>query len=201
MGAAAVAAIAGSFGGAAVLRLTVDRAMRDEVGRLRQELREEHAYVAEVAKVQTDVDVEFLQLAKNQQAAAEQYVAQQQWDVPPPVVDAGVPDAKPQAVHWSAPPKDPGAVDNPYAALKADLGLEDKAFLNVNSIPPTQAFVDGKLLGTTPREHYAVPPGVHTVSFFDGRRGLARTLTVTLVKGETKLAAVKFQPATPQDGF
>jgi hypothetical protein len=64
-------------------------------------------------------------------------------------------------------------------------------FLNINSIPPSTALLDGVFLGVTPRVHVAVKPGPHTVQFVSTEQGTSKTVTVTVAAGEIKPAVMK----------
>jgi hypothetical protein len=64
-------------------------------------------------------------------------------------------------------------------------------FLNINSIPPSTAFLDGRQLGPTPKVHVAVSPGVHQVKFVNAEQQLTKTISVTVGAGDTKLAVAK----------
>ncbi|HEX3769431.1 MAG TPA: PEGA domain-containing protein [Polyangiaceae bacterium] len=66
-----------------------------------------------------------------------------------------------------------------------------EAFLNINSIPPSTAFLDGRSLGSTPKVHVSVKPGAHTVKFVDADDGLSKTVQVSVGAGETKGAVAK----------
>jgi PEGA domain len=66
-----------------------------------------------------------------------------------------------------------------------------EAFLNINSIPPSTCFLDGRSLGSTPKIHFSVTPGVHTVKFVNSDQGLSKTISVTVGAGETKPAVAK----------
>jgi serine/threonine-protein kinase len=77
----------------------------------------------------------------------------------------------------------------PAAASPAGEGAE--AFLNINSIPPSTAFLDGRSLGSTPKVHVSVKPGPHTVKFVDSDDGLTKTVSVSVGSGETKPAVAK----------
>jgi serine/threonine-protein kinase len=77
----------------------------------------------------------------------------------------------------------------PAAAQPAVAGGE--GFLNMNSIPPSTVFLDGKQLGPTPRVHVSVPAGVHQVKFVNAEQQLTKTITVSVGSGETKLAVAK----------
>jgi hypothetical protein len=66
-----------------------------------------------------------------------------------------------------------------------------EAFLNINSIPPSTCFLDGRSLGSTPKAHVTVKPGTHTVKFVNSDQGLSKTISVTVGAGETKPAVAK----------
>jgi serine/threonine-protein kinase len=66
-----------------------------------------------------------------------------------------------------------------------------EGFLNINSIPPSTCFLDGKSLGTTPKVHVSVSAGSHTVKFVDADDGLTKTISVKVGAGETKPAVAK----------
>jgi hypothetical protein len=74
------------------------------------------------------------------------------------------------------------------APAPAEVG---EAFLNINSIPPSTCFLDGRSLGSTPRVHVSVKPGTHTVKFINADEGLSKTVTVSVGSGETKPAVAK----------
>ena len=65
-----------------------------------------------------------------------------------------------------------------------------EAFLNINSIPPSSCFLDGRPLGMTP-QHVSVSPGGHQVKFVNSELGLTKTISVSVNAGQTKLAAAK----------
>ena len=181
----------------------------------REEAKQLHAQIESMRadRIQSDKTVDLIkQLVQNQQAFDEQMLQQPVQDSigMPETVSAGA-GAKEAPVAAQAPalphpmmlsaavtPPKPAAetvTDNPYGDGPSDA----HGYLNLNSIPQTQVFVDGRLIGATPREHLPVSPGVHTVAFFNGRQGVSKTLSLSIVRGETKLAAVKF-PQT-NDGF
>jgi serine/threonine protein kinase len=66
-----------------------------------------------------------------------------------------------------------------------------EAYLNINSIPPSTCFLDGRSLGSTPKAHITVKPGTHTVKFVNSDQGLSKTISVTVGAGETKPAVAK----------
>ncbi len=68
-----------------------------------------------------------------------------------------------------------------------------EAFLNINSIPPSTCFLDGRSLGSTPKPHVSVKPGAHTVKFVNSDQGLTKTISVNVGAGETKPAVAKLQ--------
>lgn len=92
-----------------------------------------------------------------------------------------------------APSPAPAPAPAPVAAAAApDTGGGD-AFLNLNSIPPSTCFVDGRQVGQTPRGGFKVKPGTHTVKFVNADQGLTKTITVTVGAGETKPAVARLQ--------
>jgi hypothetical protein len=72
-------------------------------------------------------------------------------------------------------------------------GEGSEGFLNINSIPPSTCFLDGRSLGSTPKVHVSVKPGSHTVKFVNADEGLSRTISVNVGAGETKPAVAKLQ--------
>jgi serine/threonine-protein kinase len=88
-----------------------------------------------------------------------------------------------------APREAPAPRAAPAAAAAAEGGGE--GFLTINSIPPSTCFLDGKSLGATPKVHFQVSAGTHTVKFVNADEGLTKTLTVTVGAGETKPAVAK----------
>ncbi|MCU0658467.1 MAG: PEGA domain-containing protein [Polyangiaceae bacterium] len=78
--------------------------------------------------------------------------------------------------------------DKPEPPKTADTGM---ATLNINSIPPSNAILDGRPLGQTPRPGVSVPAGTHTVVFVHPEKG-RKTQTVTVKGGDTKPVIVKF---------
>jgi serine/threonine-protein kinase len=91
-----------------------------------------------------------------------------------------------------APAPRPVSRPAPQEAAPAPAGGEGaEAFLNINSIPPSNAFLDGRSLGSTPKVHVSVKPGSHTVKFVDSDDNLTKTVTVSVGAGETKGAVAK----------
>jgi hypothetical protein len=88
--------------------------------------------------------------------------------------------SSPAAVAVSKPP--------PAAA-----GGGGEGFLNINSIPPSTCFLDGKSLGTTPKVHISVPSGAHVVKFVNADQGLTKTISVRVAAGETKPAIARLE--------
>jgi serine/threonine-protein kinase len=93
------------------------------------------------------------------------------------------PAAPPRGV---APPRGGGVA--PPAPPAAPAGGETK--LAINSIPISNVIVDGKPVGTTPKQ-LSVTPGAHTVVFIHPELG-RKTQTVTVQAGKTAVAATKF---------
>jgi serine/threonine-protein kinase len=68
---------------------------------------------------------------------------------------------------------------------------EGPAFLNINSVPPSTCFLDGRPLGPTPRFHVQTTPGSHQVKFVNSELGLTKVIGVSVGAGETKFALAK----------
>jgi hypothetical protein len=85
----------------------------------------------------------------------------------------------------------PAPMPVPVAAAPQPAGAGGDGFLNINSIPPSTAFLDGRQLGPTPKVHVAVSPGVHQVKFVNAEQQLTKTISVTVGAGDTKLAVAK----------
>jgi eukaryotic-like serine/threonine-protein kinase len=81
----------------------------------------------------------------------------------------------------------------PAASPGTTSGEGSEAFLNINSIPPSTCFLDGRSLGSTPKVHVSVKPGSHTVKFVNADEGLSKTISVNVGAGETKPAVAKLQ--------
>ncbi|MFO0615003.1 MAG: PEGA domain-containing protein [Polyangiaceae bacterium] len=103
-------------------------------------------------------------------------------DPPKPVASNDTPST-PAPTHTS----DPKPVDTPAAPAP-----DDKAYLNINSIPVSRILLDGTPMGETPRSHVAVSPGTHTVTFVHSELG-KKSVTVTVKAGETKTAGAKLR--------
>jgi hypothetical protein len=104
-----------------------------------------------------------------------------------PVAVAPAVAAAPRPAPAPAPAAPPPA---PVAAAPAP-AAGGEAFLNINSIPPSTCFLDGRSLGATPQAHVSVKPGTHTVKFINADQGLTKTVSVTVGAGETKPAVAK----------
>ena len=63
--------------------------------------------------------------------------------------------------------------------------------LNVNSIPVSNAILDGRPLGSTPKMGLSVAAGAHTVVFVHPELG-RKVVTVTVEAGQTVIAATRF---------
>jgi serine/threonine-protein kinase len=92
-----------------------------------------------------------------------------------------------------APRPSPAPAPAPAPAAAAAPASEggSEAYLNINSIPPSTCFLDGKSLGPTPKGHVSVKPGTHTVKFVNSDEGLTKTISVTVGAGETKPAVAR----------
>jgi hypothetical protein len=107
----------------------------------------------------------------------------------PRSVGGAIPMSPAPVMNYSSPSPAPAPRPSPVAAAPAAEGGE--AFLNINSIPPSTCFLDGRSLGSTPRVHVSVKPGAHTVKFVDSDDGLSKTISVSVGAGETKPAVSK----------
>lgn len=81
----------------------------------------------------------------------------------------------------------------PTPAKTADPSAAGQATLNINSIPPSNAVLDGKPLGPTPKMGVSVSAGAHTVTFINSDQNLKKTVSVTVKAGETKAVAAKLR--------
>lgn len=78
--------------------------------------------------------------------------------------------------------------EKPEPPKTADTGM---ATLNINSVPPSNAILNGRPLGQTPKPGVSVPAGTHTVIFVHPEKG-RKTQTISVKGGETKTVVVKF---------
>jgi serine/threonine-protein kinase len=106
----------------------------------------------------------------------------------PPPAAAQAPLAPP---HRETTPAAAAVGVSPGPALAAAAAEGGEGFLNINSIPPSTCFLDGRSLGSTPRVHVSVKPGTHTVKFVNADQGLTKTVSVQVGAGETKPAVAK----------
>ncbi len=89
-----------------------------------------------------------------------------------------------------APPPPPTA--SATAALTQVAAVPGLARLQLTSTPSAVVALDGRPIGTTPRESIEVPPGEHAITFtFQGR---TETRSVNAVAGETRAVDVRFEP-------
>jgi hypothetical protein len=105
-----------------------------------------------------------------------------------PAVAAAAPRSGPPAALAAAiAPNAPAtpATPVPPAAAAAGTGT-----LNLNSIPISNALIDGRPVGPTPRQ-IPVSAGTHSVTFVHPTLG-RKSMTVNVVPGKTALAAAKF---------
>jgi serine/threonine-protein kinase len=85
----------------------------------------------------------------------------------------------------SSPPDDAGNAPSVSGKMAA---------LTINSIPPSMCFLDGQLLGATPRVGVTVTPGPHVVKFAEIGGPLSKTISVVAAAGETTYATAKLEP-------
>jgi serine/threonine protein kinase len=84
----------------------------------------------------------------------------------------------------------PQADDSSGPSASAGSG---EAFLNINSLPASSVILDGKPIGSTPKVHFSVTPGAHTVIFTNVDQGLKKQMSVSVGAGETKPAIAKLR--------
>jgi hypothetical protein len=123
---------------------------------------------------------------------------------PAPVAAAEPP---PASAHRSAPALTSSRP--PVASAKEDRPAEAKAtasasapatshvasaeaYLNINSMPASSCYLDGRPLGFTPRLHVTTTAGAHTVKF-RAADGTTKTVTVSVGAGDTKLAVARLK--------
>jgi serine/threonine-protein kinase len=102
------------------------------------------------------------------------------------------------AVPTHDPSATPGLPDYPAPAAPAPKaspplggGERRDGYLNINSIPASTCFLDGKSLGSTPRLRVSVSAGSHTVTFRHPDRGSTKSVVVNVRVGETRLAVAR----------
>jgi hypothetical protein len=117
--------------------------------------------------------------------------------------DAVMLEPKPSAAAAAAvPARDPGATPGlpahpapaapaPKASPPRGGGARGDGYLNINSIPASACFLDGRALGSTPHLRVSVSAGSHTVKFRDLERGSTKTVVVNVGVGETRLAVAR----------
>jgi len=112
------------------------------------------------------------------------------WTPPP---QAYTPPPAPAPAPAPQPAAPPPVVAAPVAAAPPQTAAanDGEGFLNINSIPPSNCFLDGRSLGMTPRVHVSVKPGAHSVKFVNSEQNLTKTISVTVGAGETKAAVSK----------
>jgi len=115
---------------------------------------------------------------------------------PPPVAYVAPAPPRPVAVAERAErpaPATPAPAPAPAPPAPAPAAPAEaaEAFLNINSIPPSTCYLDGRSLGSTPRVHVSVRPGTHTVKFINAEQGLTKSVSVSVGAGETKPAVAK----------
>jgi hypothetical protein len=107
------------------------------------------------------------------------------------MVASSTPREEPVAVAGPAPravPRGPSAPVAPASPPAAPAGGETK--LAINSIPISNVIVDGRPVGSTPKQ-MPITPGTHTVVFIHPELG-RKTQTVSVQAGKTAVAATKF---------
>ena len=111
--------------------------------------------------------------------------------------DSGVSSREPPAESAASADEEPlvnqvlfdlrGATGAPAPTTSSIPAGGGEGFLNINSIPPSICFVDGKQLGATPKMRVTVAAGAHQVKFVSANQA-TKTVSVTVKAGETKAA-------------
>jgi len=96
------------------------------------------------------------------------------------------PNATPGLPAYPAP-----AASAPKASPPSGGGERRDGYLNINSIPASTCFLDGKSLGSTPRLRVLVSAGSHTVKFRNPDLDSTKSVVVNVRVGETRLAVAK----------
>jgi serine/threonine protein kinase len=80
------------------------------------------------------------------------------------------------------PPTTPSAPSTPSLprAIRAE------GFLDIDTLPPSNCYLDGRFVGPTPLRGIAVAPGAHALRFIDEPDGVERSMTVSVAAGETR---------------
>jgi hypothetical protein len=113
---------------------------------------------------------------------------------------APAPPPRPSPVHAApavAPVRSPNtassAAASPSPSSVAAEPSGGDGFLNINSLPASLVLLDGKPIGSTPKVHVEVTPGVHKVVFTNSELGVMKEVAVTVGAGETKLASARLR--------
>jgi len=88
-------------------------------------------------------------------------------------------------------PTAPAAPATPKPVAEKPAAASGKGTLNINSIPASNAILDGKPLGATPKVGLSVTPGPHTVIFVHPEHG-RKAKSVVVEAGKTASAVVRF---------
>lgn len=97
--------------------------------------------------------------------------------VAPPPQPAAAPEAPP------APSPPPPAAPEPRRT-KRTVAAGAPGTLRVNSMPWSQVYLDGQLLGNTPLQGVNVAPGTHSLRLVNPQFSMIKTRTVKLAPGE-----------------
>ncbi|MGC4087603.1 MAG: serine/threonine-protein kinase [Polyangiaceae bacterium] len=61
-----------------------------------------------------------------------------------------------------------------------------QGFLNIDSVPSSDCYLDGRFLGKTPQTQVPAAAGSHGVRFVSSAEGIDRTISITVTAGETR---------------
>ncbi len=103
---------------------------------------------------------------------------------PPPVRRV-----RPAPVRRPAPRPTPRPTPAPTAAA-------GPAYLTINSRPWSQVYLDGRLIGNTPRPNVEVRPGTHRITLVNPDFNIRKTVTVRVAAGERKKVIEQLVPGS-----
>jgi hypothetical protein len=93
----------------------------------------------------------------------------------------------------SAEPKAPPATASRETGASEPAPAAAAGFVTINSIPPSDCYLDGNALGSTPKVRVAVAVGTHVIKFVSAEHDLAKTISINVGPGETKPAVAKLE--------
>ncbi|HKP59449.1 MAG TPA: PEGA domain-containing protein [Polyangiales bacterium] len=102
--------------------------------------------------------------------------------LPAPSLPAPAPPPQPAAA--PEPPPAPSPPSSAAPVSKRPAAARGPGTLRVNSMPWSQVYLDGQLLGNTPLQGVSVAPGTHSLRLVNPQFSMIKTRTVKLAPGE-----------------